>query len=74
MHTNVTTYTYVCTYVFYIGRHYNLDILNCMINNHNCSQLCLEVEGLFNCTCYPGYELQQDRVTCTGTGKEIQIH
>ena len=42
------------------------DILNCMINDHNCSQICVEVEGSFNCTCYPGYELQQDRVTCTG--------
>ena len=44
-----------------------LDILNCMINDHNCSQLCVEVEGSFNCSCYPGYELQEDGVTCTGT-------
>ena len=43
-----------------------LDILNCMINDHNCSQLCVELEGLFNCSCYSGYELQQDRATCEG--------
>ena len=38
-----------------------------MINAHNCTQMCVEVEGSFNCSCYPGYELQEDRVTCTGT-------
>ena len=42
------------------------DILNCMINDHNCSQVCVELEGSFNCTCYSGYELQQDRATCEG--------
>ena len=44
-----------------------LDILNCMINDHNCSQICVEVEGSFNCSCYSGYELQENRVTCAGT-------
>ena len=43
-----------------------LDIPNCAINDHNCSQICVELEGSFNCSCYPGYELQEDRVTCTG--------
>ena len=56
----------------YLYHHYNIDILNCMINDHNCSQICVEVEGSFNCSCYPGYELQQDRVTCTGN--QIRIH
>ena len=37
-----------------------------MTNDHNCSQICVEVEGSFNCSCYPGYELEQDRATCTG--------
>ena len=44
-----------------------LDIPNCAINDHNCSQICVEVEGSFNCSCYPGYELQDDEATCTGT-------
>ena len=43
-----------------------LDILNCLINDHNCSQVCVELEGLFGCSCYPGYKLQEDRVTCEG--------
>ena len=38
-----------------------------MIDDHNCSQICVEVVGSFNCSCYPGYELEQDRATCTGT-------
>ena len=46
--------------------HVVLDIFNCMINDHNCSQICVEVEGSFNCSCYPGYELQDDDATCTG--------
>ena len=44
-----------------------LDIPNCMINDHNCSQICVEVEGSFNCSCYIGYELQEDRANCTGS-------
>ena len=43
-----------------------VDIPNCAINDHNCSQICVELEGSFNCSCYRGYELQEDRVTCTG--------
>ena len=37
-----------------------------MINDHNCTQICVELEGSFSCSCYPGYELQQDEVTCEG--------
>ena len=37
-----------------------------MINDHNCSQMCVEVEGSYNCSCYSGYGLQEDRVTCAG--------
>ena len=52
-----------------------LDIPNCMINDHNCSQICVEVEGSFNCSCYSGYELRDDGATCTGTWLDIcNIH
>ena len=57
---------YVHAYEHNYVNHYYLDILNCMINDHNCSQVCVEVEGSFNCSCYSGYELQEDRVTCAG--------
>ena len=42
------------------------DILNCIINHHNCTQICVELEGSFNCSCYSGYKLQQDGATCEG--------
>ena len=50
-----------------------LDVLNCMINDHNCTQMCVEVEGSFNCSCYPGYELEEDGFTCTGSLVIIKI-
>ena len=37
-----------------------------MIDGHNCSQICVELEGSFNCSCYSGYKLQEDEVTCGG--------
>ena len=37
-----------------------------MMDGHNCSQICVELEGSFNCSCYSGYELQEDEVTCEG--------
>ena len=48
-------------------RYILLDIPNCMINDHNCSQICVEVVGSFNCSCYLGYDLQEDRASCAGT-------
>ena len=41
--------------------------MECIMNNHNCSQMCVELEGSFNCSCYSGYTLQEDEVTCEGT-------
>ena len=52
--------------------YYILDIPDCMIN-HNCTQRCVELEGSFNCSCYSGYQLQQDRVTCKGNYKYITL-
>ena len=37
-----------------------------MMDGHNCSQICVELEGSFNCSCYSGYELQNDGATCEG--------
>ena len=38
-----------------------------MTGDHNCTQVCVDVEGSFNCSCYSGYELQEDGATCTGS-------
>ena len=36
------------------------------MEGHNCSQMCVELEGSFNCSCYSGYKLQEDGITCEG--------
>ena len=36
------------------------------MDGHNCSQICVELEGSYNCSCYTGYELQEDGVACEG--------
>ena len=50
-----------------------LDIFNCMMNLHNCSQICVEVKGSFNCSCYAGYELQLDGISCEGNQTHIYL-
>ena len=45
---------------------HDLDIRNCLIGDHNCSQICVELEGSFSCSCYPGYELEEDKANCAG--------
>jgi len=61
-------YVYKSIYILHMYKcdDHHLDIYNCLINDHNCSQICVEVEGSFNCSCYSGYELQEDRATCAG--------
>ena len=36
------------------------------MEGHNCSQMCIELEGSYNCACDSGYELQEDGLTCEG--------
>ena len=33
---------------------------------HNCDQICIELEGNFQCACNDGYELAEDNATCSG--------
>ena len=44
-----------------------IDIKECKDDDlHNCSQVCIELEGDFSCACYGGYELSEDGVSCNG--------
>ena len=47
------------------------DIDECSLNTDNCSQICNNTEGSFNCECYEGYVLEADLRTCTGMYREI---
>ena len=42
------------------------DIKECKDGLHNCSQVCVELEGNFTCTCHGGYKLSEDGVSCYG--------
>ena len=64
-HNCIGNYT-VCMYAHHLSQHGILDILNCLINDHNCSQICVELEGSFSCSCFSGYELQEDKANCAG--------
>ena len=47
------------------------DVKECLIGTHNCSQLCEELDGGYECSCYDGYELE-DSFTCKGI--KIKAH
>jgi len=40
--------------------------VECQDGLHNCSQVCIEIQGGFTCSCYGGYELSKDGVSCKG--------
>ena len=42
------------------------DIEECITDTHNCSQLCVEMHGGYECDCSNGYELEDNGVTCQG--------
>ena len=35
-----------------------IDINECSMNNGGCSQLCINANGNYSCSCYSGYELK----------------
>ena len=35
-------------------------------DTHNCSQICSNNNGGFECQCGPGYELAEDGIACNG--------
>lgn len=43
---------------------YFSDINECDNNNGGCSDLCINREGTYECTCHHGYHLDWDRRTC----------
>ncbi len=47
------------------------DIDECDWNNGNCSQICNNIEGSYDCSCQAGYWLSDDEMTCYGKNKII---
>ena len=42
------------------------DVSECCAGTHNCSELCVELQGRRECRCVDGHELEDDYVTCRG--------
>ncbi len=51
---------YYCSVVYYT------DIDECVLGDHNCSQLCQNTDGGFTCSCSSGFQLSDDGVSCDG--------
>ena len=45
---------------------YHSDIDECAENEDNCTDICINTIGGFNCSCSTGLELQQDGISCAG--------
>ena len=46
---------------------YFTDINECLTNNAGCSDICVNTDGSYQCTCGSGFELDSDNHTCKGT-------
>ena len=56
--------TSVISVYFFIVIIVIVDIDECAADAHNCSQICKNELGTFQCVCNPGYELSADGENC----------
>ena len=42
------------------------DINECVTNKGYCSQICNNRDGSYSCSCYAGYQLLADNISCNG--------
>ena len=49
--------------------HSALDINECLANSRYCSQICVNSNGSFYCSCKPGFQLAADNTDCNGEFK-----
>lgn len=51
-----------------------LDIDECAKNLYRCQQKCHNTIGSYNCSCFDGFELASDNVTCNGTSHPVCLN
>ena len=51
-----------------------LDINECILNISGCSQNCTNTIGSYYCSCYSGYQLVADLMSCSGKLYKLNIH
>ena len=58
---------WVLTYIFFILLlHISIDINECETANGGCQHSCTNTIGSFNCSCYTGYQLDENGLNCSG--------
>ena len=60
MHIQKITHIIIIMYIVFLT-----DINECE-NNGTCDQICTNTIGSFDCECIPGYQLNNDLMTCSG--------
>lgn len=45
-----------------------IDLNECSIGTHNCSQICINTMGSYRCACSRGHWLERDERTCRYLG------
>ena len=59
---NIRNLSVTCLCIYFI----NVDIDECARNISGCNQNCTNTNGSYFCSCYFGYEIQNDNKTCVG--------
>ena len=61
---NVHVYIRMCVHIMSTV----LDVKECEEETHLCTDICVNTPGSYNCSCPPGYELDEsDGLSCHGT-------
>ena len=55
-----------CPYIF-------LDIDQCSVNNGGCEQTCINLLPGFVCSCYNGFILNSDGISCSGIYRQAVL-
>ena len=50
-----------------------IDVDECSLSNGGCDQLCVNIEGSFQCRCQQGFILDSEKRTCRGNNDHFNI-
>ena len=52
---------------------FSLDINECTLNISGCGQNCINTIGSYDCSCYSGYQLAVNIMSCSGKNLIISV-
>ena len=50
---------------------YVSDVNECAVDNAGCQQVCTNIPGSYMCSCNDGFQLDEDKHNCSGTGMQV---